>query len=180
MNGTRMVKFRNTKAETVVVYEPAYNIRREFPGKGTVQLIPFDIVEQLLWRPGFANLIKGGILYIDDMQDKIDLGLEEPDTKTPTKIKVLTPEQILTLLKVKDYNSFVSDIEGLSMDQVNNIVDYAVENEILDTKKINYLKDLTGRDVLKILTRKREAEEVEQANAEKEAARRREGEFNSI
>lgn len=180
MNGTRMVRFKNTKAETVIVHEPAYGIHREFLGKGTVQVIPFDTVEQLLWRPGFANLIKSGILYIEDMQDKIDLGLEDPDTKTPTKIRILTPEQILTLLKVKDYDNFVKDIEGLSIDQVNNIVDFAVENEILDTKKINYLKELTDRDVLKILARKREMAEADQANAEKEAARRREGEFNSI
>ena len=104
---TRMVKLRNTSAKTVTVYSSAYNIKRVFNGKGTVQMLPFDAVEQLLWENGFQYMIKTGQLYIDDMQTKIDLGLESPDTKVPTNIKVLTPEQILTLLKVRSYDEFV-------------------------------------------------------------------------
>lgn len=176
----RMVSFRNTTSGNVIVHEPAYNIHREFLGKNTIQKIPFDIVEQLMWRPGFKNMIKSGILYIDNMQDKIDLQLEDPDTKAPTKIKVFTDEQILTLLKIKSFEDFVKELSTVSIDQANAVVNYAVENSIVDSKKVDYLKEITGRDVVKIISHKRDAAEAEKANAEREARRRNEGEFNSI
>lgn len=176
----RMVAFRNTTAGNVIVHEPAYNVHREFLGKNTIQKIPFDIVEQLMWRPGFKNMIRSGILYIDNMQDKIDLQLEDPDTKAPTKIRVLTDEQILTLLKVKSYEDFVKELATVSLDQANAVVNYAVENSIVDNRKVDYLKEITGRDVVKIIAHKRDAAEAERINAEKEARRRNEGEFNAI
>lgn len=113
-NGQRLVKLTSTDTGTVVVHEPAYSIHREFPGKGTSQMIPFDIMEQLMWRTGFKNMILSGTLYIDNMQDKIDLGLEDPETKDPTNIKVLNEAQIITLLKVKSYEDFVAELETVS------------------------------------------------------------------
>jgi len=180
MSDIRMVRFKNTMPGKVVVHEPAYGIHREFLGKGTVQTIPFDVVEQLLWRPGFKNMVTSGILYIDNMQDKIDLQLEEPDTKVPTKIKIFTEEQILTLLKVKSFEDFVAELSTVSVDQANAVVDYAIEHSIVDTKKVDYLKKVTNRDIVKSIAKKREAEEISAAQAEKEARRRSEGEFNSI
>lgn len=176
----RMVKFKNTLSGKVIVHEPAYNIHREFPEKGAVQFIPFDIVEQLLWRQGFKNMVQTGILYIEDMQDKIDLQLEDPDTKVPTRIKILTEEQILTLLKVRSFEDFKKELATVSMDQANAVVDYAVANFLVDNQKVNYLKELTGRDVVAIIANKRAMEEADRAAAEKERRRKNEGEFNPV
>jgi len=49
MATVRMVKIKNTSSATVNVFSPAYGINRDFPGKGSVQAIPFETVEQLLW-----------------------------------------------------------------------------------------------------------------------------------
>jgi hypothetical protein len=49
MMDNRMVVLQNTQAGTVEIYSPAYNVKRIFPGKGTKQALPFDVVEQLLW-----------------------------------------------------------------------------------------------------------------------------------
>ena len=115
-NGQRMVKLISTDSGKVVIHEPAYGVHREFLGKGTSQLIPFDTVEQLMWRVGFKNMIMSGTLYITDMKDKIDLGLEEPETKEPTRIKVLNDQQILTLLKVTPYDKFVEELSSLPIE----------------------------------------------------------------
>lgn len=179
-NGQRMVKLTSTDSGRVIVHEPAFSVHREFPGKGTSQVIPFDVVEQLMWRTGFKNMIMSGTLYIADMQDKIDLGLEEPDTKEPTRIKVLNDQQILTLLKVSSYDKFVNELSTLPSEQINNIITYAVDNEIIDPQKDDYLKKLTGRDILKMITHKRDQEEAEIAAKVKEENRRKEGEFNAI
>ncbi len=179
-NGQRLVKLTSTDTGTVVVHEPAYNIHREFPGKGTSQMIPFDIMEQLMWRTGFKNMILSGTLYIDNMQDKIDLGLEDPETKVPTNIKVLNEAQIVTLLKVKSYEDFVAELETVSAEQINNVVTYAVDHDLIDPKKDDYLKKITGKDILKMIAHKRDMEEADRIAAERETTRRREGEFNAI
>lgn len=176
---TRMVKLRNTTAQTVTIYSPAYNVKRTFPGKGAVQVLPFDTVEQLLWDNGFQYMIKSGQLYIDDMQTKIDLGLENPDAKVPTNIKVLTPEQILTLLKVRTVEEFKKEVSTISVEQCNEIVKYAVENNLVDNDKVNYLRERTGKDVIAMIARKRLEAEAEKANAGKEE-KRPEGVFSPV
>ena len=176
---TRMVKLRNTTAQTVTIYSPAYNVKRTFPGKGAVQVLPFDTVEQLLWDNGFQYMIKSGQLYIDDMQTKIDLGLENPDAKVPTNIKVLTPEQILTLLKVRTVEEFKKEVSTISVEQCNEIVKYAVENNLVDNDKVNYLKERTGKDVIAMIARKRLEAEADKANAGKEE-KRPEGVFSPV
>lgn len=176
---TRMVKLRNTSAKTVTVYSSAYNIKRVFNGKGTVQMLPFDAVEQLLWENGFQYMIKTGQLYIDDMQTKIDLGLESPDTKVPTNIKVLTPEQILTLLKVRSYDEFVKEMNTVSIEQAKEVVKYAVEHNLIDNEKVDYLKKRTGKDVIAMIARKRLEADAEKANAGKDE-KRPEGVFSPV
>lgn len=169
---TRMVNIRSTSTGTVTVHEPAYNIHRVFPNYGSVQKIPFEIVEQLLWSNGFKNLLQKGFLYIDSMQDKIDLGLEDPDTKTPTRLKTLNDGQIITLLKVKSLDEFKTEIESLPSEQIKRIVDYAVENSIVDMEKIDYIKEITGQDIMAMITKNRQIADAEKA--EKERSRRRE------
>lgn len=168
----RMVRLKSTSTSTVVVSQPSYGIRRVFPNKGSVQAIPFEIMEQLLWSEGFRNLINTGILYIDNMQDKIDLGLEDEGTTQPTRIKIFTDEQILTLLKIKSFDDFRKELATVTIDQAHAVVDYAVKNQIIDSQKVDYLKEITGRDVIKIIARKKEEAEAEKAAAAKEALRR--------
>ena len=176
---TRMVRLRNTVAKTTVIYAPAYGIKREFPGKGAVQMFPFETVEQLLWDNGFQYMIKTGQLYIDDMQTKIDLGLESPDTKVPTNIKILTPEQILTLLKVRSFDDFKKEMDTVSLEQVDEVVKYAVEHNLIDNDKVDYLKKRGGKDVIAMIARKRLEDDAEKANAGKEE-KKPEGVFSAV
>ena len=180
MMDNRMVVLQNTQAGTVEIYSPAYNVKRIFPGKGTKQALPFDVVEQLLWDQGFRYMIDTGMLYIDDMQAKIDLGLEEPGTETPTRIKVFTPEQILTLLKIKKYEDFKAEIDSVSIEQANEVVKYAVENNLVDNDKVNYLKEVTGKDVIAMIARKRLEADADKAYDAKNKDKRPEGVFTSV
>lgn len=171
----RMVMIKSMANSTVAIYEPAYNVRKIFPKRGSKQVIPFDVVEQLLWTNGFRNMLDAGVLYIENMQDKIDLGLEEPDTKEPTRYKVLNDAQMLTLMKIKSVEDFKKDLADLPKEQINNLVSFAVKNEYLDSEKASILKALTGKDIIKMVSRKHENEELDRLAAEKEQARREEG-----
>ena len=87
---TRMVKLKNMVNKTVSVKLPEYGINRRWTAKGQVVPIPYETMEQILWHEKKKKMIDRGILYIEDMQDKIDLGREEEGTTEPSNIVVLT------------------------------------------------------------------------------------------
>ena len=148
----RMVKVTNMVNKTVGVKLPEYGINRKWVRKGQSVPIPFDSLSQMLWHNGFRNMIDKGILYIDSMKDKIDLGLEEEGTKEPTNIIALNDSQILKLLKVDDFDTFKNTIDKLPEAQVRNVANYAITNKIVGVEKCNYIKDLTYIDILKSIS----------------------------
>lgn len=148
----RMVKVTNMVNKTVGVKLPEYGINRKWVRKGQSVPIPFDALSQMLWHNGFRNMIDKGILYIDSMKDKIDLGLEEEGTKEPTNIIALNDAQILKLLKVDNFDTFKSTIDKLPEAQVRNVANYAITNKLVDVEKCNYIKDLTYIDILKSIS----------------------------
>lgn len=173
-NATRMVQLVSTVDRTIVVNRPEYGIRRQWVAKGQSQSLPFDIVQNLYFTVGFQNLINEGILYIPNMQDKIDLNIEPQDATQPTRVIVLNDQQMKTLLTVTPYNDFVKQLAHLPMSQAHALVDYAVKNDIIDNMKVQYLKQVTGRDIVRIIARKRESEEIDKIQAAREEAYKQE------
>lgn len=167
--GNRQVLIESMVNKTVVVpfKMPNYNIKRVWRQKGAKFPIPFDVVEASLWERGFKYLIDQGILYISDLKDKQDLGLEPVEVKEPENIIVLNDMQIHALLKVKSFEDFKETIDNLNKVQVDNVINYAVAKELVDVEKCNYLKLISGKDILKDITRKREIAEAEQKATEK-------------
>lgn len=173
MENNRLVEIKSMSNSTVAVSDMGLNVRRIWNHRGMKHALPFNVVEQLLWSTGFRNMIESGTLYIENMKDKIDLGLEQEDAKEPTQIRVLNDSQMLTMLKIKSVEDFTKDLEGLPIEQVNLLVQYAVDNEIIDTKKSAILKEITGKDIVKLVARKHESEEIDKAIADKEERRKR-------
>lgn len=177
----RMVTVRNTVAQYVGLSLADGAYRRQFKGKGAKMTVPFDMLDTALaYDEGVQYLFNTGILYIDSMQDKIDLGLEAPETKEPTNIKVLTDSEMSVLLRVRTQEEFVKEANTLSIEQLNNLVQYAVDNEITDMKKADFLKAKTGRDIFAILTRKRQEAEADRAAAAQNEGKAADGEFRRV
>lgn len=167
MANTRMVNLKNMVNKTVGVKLPEYGVNRKWINKGQVIPLPFDIVEQMLWHAGFRNLIDRGYLYIEDMQDKIDLGLEPDGATEPENIKVLTDNEIKELLTVKSFDEFKETVRELTMTQVLNIVNYAIANEIADAQKSELLLKVTEIDIFKVISTNRETRRLEEAEKNK-------------
>ena len=166
MSNTRMVNLKNMVNKTVGVKLPEYGVNRKWTAKGQVIPLPYDTVEQMLWHEGFRKMIDRGILYIESMKDKIDLGLEPADASEPENIKVLSDIQIKNLLISQPYEVFKREIFTLNMTQINNIVNYAIANEIVDVQKAELLRTISGIDILKAVSTKKEMERIDKAEEE--------------
>lgn len=174
---TRMVRLRNTTDKTVVVVDPINNIRREFPRKNVVQEIPFDMVAQLLFQTGFRNMIESGMLFIDSMEDKIDLGLEEPDTTIPTNIVVFSDEEKVKLLTTASVPDFIERLSHVTYEEAAELAKFAAKNDIYNPEKSDILKEITGLDVVAMIAKKKAFEEADKRAASMKDDREPEGVF---
>lgn len=141
----------STVDATVGIDDPQVRFSRTWERKNTVRQIEFDTLRELSYNPGVWNMFLMGILYIDDMEAKIELGLEDPDAKEPEKIIVLTDAQRKRYLTVMPIQEFKQNCAKLGLNELNNLVDYAIDNEIVDYDKASYLKQLTQRDIIKTI-----------------------------
>nr|DAD59071.1 MAG TPA: hypothetical protein [Caudoviricetes sp.] len=113
-------------------------------------------------------MFRQGMLYIDNMKDKQDLGLEPMEATEPTNIIALSETQMRELLNNKPIAVFKNELAKLPDAQIDNLIDFAISNKIVNVDKCAILKEVTGRDILKAI---RTQEEIAAEDAaEKKAA----------
>ena len=147
----RKVKVISTIDATVGIDDPQVRFSRTWDRKGTIREIDFDTLQELSYNVGVWNMFLSGILYIDDMEAKIALGLEEEGTEEPTNVIVLTDKQRERYLKVAPLHDLKEICAKLSKTEIDSLIDYAVEHEIINYDKCTYLKQLTGKDIIKMI-----------------------------
>lgn len=78
---------------------PHLLFKKSWPKKGSKLPVDKEILRQAIYEPGVEYMFKNGILYIDDMDFKIELGLEEEGTTTPKNIIPVDEKFLERLLK---------------------------------------------------------------------------------
>ena len=169
----RMVKVTSMVDAQLGITDPSYGIKRRWQKRGQSLPIPFDVLEQLLYSDGVANMFKQGLLYIDNMKDKQDLGLEPLEATEPTNIIALNAKQIEELLTVKPIDVFKKEVSNLPDAQIDNVIDYAVEHKIVNAEKCAILKEVTNRDIIAMIKRRADMEAEEAAEKNRAAEGRR-------
>lgn len=164
----RMVALKSTVDSLVSVRKPEFGVNRRWQKMGQTQTLPFDTVSQLLWDSGFRSLIDSGILYIEDMQTKKDLGLEPEEADKPVNILVLNEKQMIEFMTSLPIDVFKREVSNLPRIQVDNLVSFAAEHRYTDSEKCYFLKQLCGKDVLKMVSNDIVMEEFDAAQRTRE------------
>lgn len=168
METSNMITIKSTVKAQVSMSVPSLNLRRFWPKAGAIQRIPFDLLEQAIYEPGVEYLFKTGILYIDDMETNIKLGLEEPEAKEPQNIIVLSDadkDKLLTGTALKDFRE---KVEKLSLEQVRELAQYAIDKGITDYQRCEILKKASRIDVLKCVMQNLDDKRKDEAEATQE------------
>lgn len=158
----RKIEVENTINSKVIFKVPELHFKRVWMGRGTRRTIDLDILKEGFYDPGNEYLFTHRILIIKDKDARIELGLQEPDNEADEKeepIFELTDKQIKRYLTVAPTMELKELMPKLSREQQLTLVDFAIQNELTAIDKCDVLKQFTGKDVLKILQLKREAEE---------------------
>ena len=155
----KKVKIKNTTNGRIGINIPDLKLSRIWEKKNVIKYIDFDDLEQALYDSGVEYMIRQGMLEIEDMEVKIALGLEEEGTTTPVNIIVLSEKEMERYLKVLPIVDFKKKIANLPKEQIYNLLDYAIEKEIIQLDKNDILKQITGTDVMEAIKLKRQAQE---------------------
>ncbi len=157
----RKVMVKSESTGRLSINLPELQLKRIWEKKGTIRPISFEDLQQALYVPGVEYMFKEGMLSIESMQDKIDLGLEPEGTKedSPVNIIILNDSQKKRYLTVLPTSEFKQELEKLPYEQINSLVDYAIEKELMDMDKCDILKEKTGIDIIKAIQLNRQAKE---------------------
>lgn len=142
---------RKVTVKSMVNYSVGLNIpdlrfKRDFTKEGETKAIDFDTLFEGVTSLGVRTLFDEGILYIENKQDRIDLGLEEEGQ--PERFRILNRDQILKLLKVDPVSKLQETLETLPREQINRIAEVAIEEKFTDFEKCNVIKKFCGIDVI--------------------------------
>ena len=160
------VKVINMVDHVVHVGSDELRFNRTWPRKDAVVTIDSELLNELMYDPGFEYMIRSGILYIEDMDVKKDLGLEPEDATEPENIIVLNDAQRKDLMIKATVKEFDEKVHKLGKEQQKALVDYAIEHRYGDFEKSKILKELTGRDVVKAIQLSIQNEEELESDSE--------------
>lgn len=137
---------------------PHIRFNKTWPRKGTKLAIEKDILREAIYEPGVEYLFRQGILYIDDLSFKIELGLEPEGAEAPTHVAV--DEKYMTrVLKVMPIGEMKKAISEMNEIQRQEFVDFASSQNDISLERIKVIDQVTGANILKIIELKRLKEE---------------------
>lgn len=147
---------------TINLVDP--RIKRTWERKGVKRYIDFEDLEQAMYNQGVEYMFTQGILGIEDMDVKIALGLEPEGAKEPVNIIILTDAQKRRYLTVAPLNELKEIIDKLSYEQIQELADFAIENELSNFDRCEILKKAIQVDVIQAIRNKRaDKEETKEA-----------------
>ena len=133
--------------------------KREWPNKGASVLIEKEILEEMMYDNGFKYMIDTGMLYIEDLEVKKELGLEPEDATEPVNIIVLSDNDMKRMMTAMPQFEFDAKLKTLNYEQMLALADFAIKNELGDFGKCDAIKKACGKDILTAIKLNREDKE---------------------
>lgn len=130
---------------------PDLRLRKTWPKKGAKLPIDKAVLREAIYEPGVEYMFKNGILYIDDMDFKIELGLEPEGAKAPTEVIPMDDKYMNRVLKLMPISEMKIAIKAMNKDQVEELITYATGMNDIQFDRIDAIRQITGTDLLKVI-----------------------------
>ena len=126
--------------------------------KGQKLPVSKDVLREAIYEPGVEYMFKKGILYIEDMAFKIELGLESEGTTTPTEILPVDDKYLNRVLKLMPVSEMKAAIDKMSVVQKQELVDYASKQNDIQLDRLAIVSEKCKVDILKTIELNRQKE----------------------
>ncbi len=145
------ITLKNISSATVVVGSTNGNIKTRSLAPGRVITLTPEEYEDLMYEPGVQNMIRGGYIKID--------GVEEDREVIETPRNVKEKDEIIKMINARDITGFAKYIKIAPSAAKDTIVQYIVDNNITDNAFAALIKTHCGIDVINAIAVKHQAEE---------------------
>ena len=147
----------NTTNHSVLIELPESKFRRTWQKDSSIK-VDLEILREAIYDVGFKAFIDEGVLFIEEKEIRVELGLEEEDAKKPF-ITILKPAQMTRLIKAATIDEFKTTLSEITKEQALSLVDLAISEKSISMDKLMALKEKTGIDVVKAIELERQNEE---------------------
>lgn len=145
---------------SVSVLIPNTNIQKTWKKKGAKLSFDRETLVEAYYDPGIEYMFTHGILYTDDMDFKKAVGLEPEDATEPVNVVKMEDSYMKRLIGLMPLYQFKEEIEKLSYDQRQMLVQYAADHvEELKLDRVPIIDEKCGVHLMKSIELKRQAEE---------------------
>ena len=160
----KKVKVVSTANAIIGITLPEYKFSRTWAKKGAQVLIDRELLEEAMSRPGVEYLFEQGLLYIEDMQIKKDLGLEPIDAEEPTNIIIPDDKMVKRLLTVVPSSELKATLKKLPTEQISEFAQKAISVGDINLERSEIIKEVAASrglniDVAKAITLNKQAKE---------------------
>ena len=145
------ITLKNISSATVVVGSPNSSVRTRSLAPNRVITLTPEEYEDLMYEPGVQNMIRGGYIKIE--------GVEEDRAVIETPWNVKERDEIIKMLDNRDITAFAKYITVATSAAKDTIVQYVVENNITDNAFTALIKKYCDVDVIQAIAVKHQAEE---------------------
>ena len=145
------ITLKNISSATVVIGSTNSTMRSRSLAPGRIITLTPSEYEDLMYEPGVQNMIRGGYIRIDGVQE------ERAVIETPTN--VMDKDEIVKMIDNKDITAFAKYIKIAPSAAKETIVQYVVDNNITDNAFTALIKTYCGVDVIQAISVKHQAEE---------------------
>lgn len=145
------ITLKNISSATVVIGSPNSTVHsRSLAPNRVITLTPSEY-EDLMYEPGIQNMIRGGYIKIDGVQE------DRAVIETPTNVK--EKDEIIKMIEDKDVTAFAKYIKIAPSAAKDTIVQYVVDHNITDNAFTALIKTYCGIDVIQAISVKHQSEE---------------------
>jgi hypothetical protein len=144
------ITVKNISSATVVLSVPEISFNRSL-APGRVVPITQEDYDNLVFDPGVQNMIRGGYIKFEGLEEGTELEVNEAGIKEKGEIE--------KMLISRDIAAFAKFIPTASPAAKETIVQCAVENNITDNAFTALIKKYCGIDVINSISIKHQAEE---------------------
>ena len=146
------ITLKNISSATVVIGSTNGGVlrSRSLAPNRVITLTPSEY-EDLMYEPGVQNMIRGGYIKIDGVQE------DRAVIETPTN--VMEKDDIIKMIENKDITAFAKYIQVAPSAAKDTIVQYVVDHNITDNAFTALIKKYCGVDVIQAIAVKHQAEE---------------------
>ena len=152
-----MIKVRSASDFTLVINAPEIPLVKTWSKRGAVYPIDKDALIQAYYSTSLEELVRKGLLVIDDKAFLVEVGLAEEDNAMAIELTPALKEKCISTMPVWELEKTLGQ---LSEYQISELAEYAIANHTkMKMDRIELLNKASHKNILKAIELYKAAQE---------------------